>query len=65
MVRPEKPLDGPIKLILEFRMTKSLNAEIQKRQYPCTKQDLDNLEKAVMDALNGIIWTDDAKVCEN
>lgn len=63
-VRPDKPIDGPIKLILEFKMPKSKNAEKQKRQHPTTKPDLDNLEKAVMDALNGIMWTDDARVCQ-
>lgn len=61
-VRPVKPIDGPIKLTLEFRMPKSKSADRQRRQHPTTKPDLDNLEKAVMDALNGIMWTDDAQI---
>ena len=28
------------------------------------KPDADNLAKAVLDSLNGLIWVDDAQVCE-
>ena len=28
------------------------------------KPDRDNLEKALMDALKGIVWIDDAQVCD-
>lgn len=31
--------------------------------WPARKPDLDNLEKAVCDALNGIVWSDDAIIC--
>lgn len=30
---------------------------------PTTKPDLDNVEKAIADALNGVVWQDDARVC--
>lgn len=31
-------------------------------QYPTAKPDLDNLEKAAMDALTGVLWVDDCQV---
>lgn len=30
----------------------------------CTKPDIDNLVKATLDPLNGLLWTDDALICE-
>ncbi|WP_019646178.1 RusA family crossover junction endodeoxyribonuclease [Novispirillum itersonii] len=33
-------------------------------ELPAKKPDLDNLEKLVLDALNGIVWRDDAQVVE-
>lgn len=34
-----------------------------KRDYPTVRPDLDNYIKLVMDALNGLVWKDDAQVC--
>ena len=34
------------------------------RVRPCVKPDLDNVVKAVCDALNGIAWQDDNQVCD-
>ena len=36
----------------------------RKIQAKTTKPDLDNLEKLLMDAMNGIVYTDDSIVCE-
>jgi len=35
-----------------------------KREYPTVKPDLDNLQKALTDSLNGVAWEDDAQICE-
>lgn len=34
-----------------------------KRVLPCVKPDLDNLDKALMDSGNGIVWRDDSLIC--
>lgn len=31
---------------------------------PTTKPDVDNTVKAVLDAMNGVVWKDDVQVCE-
>lgn len=60
-----RPLTGPVgvSLLFVFPTPKSLQ---RKSGWPCrwksTKPDLDNLEKAVLDALKGIAWADDAQV---
>jgi Holliday junction resolvase RusA-like endonuclease len=33
------------------------------RAHPTGKPDRDNLEKALLDALTGLLWIDDAQVC--
>ncbi len=32
--------------------------------YPLTRPDLDNYEKAVADALNGVVYVDDSQICD-
>lgn len=32
--------------------------------YPLTRPDLDNYEKSVTDALNGVVYVDDAQICD-
>ena len=32
--------------------------------YPTTKPDVDNVEKAVFDAINGVVWRDDVVVVD-
>lgn len=58
--RDEKMIDGPVRMRLSFffRRPKSM-----KELKPHTrKPDLDNLQKAVKDALNGIAYIDDSQV---
>ncbi len=62
------PLEGPIELRLEFVMPRPKRLMWVKnpmpRQCHTIKPDPDNLEKAVMDALKGLLWRDDAQVCQ-
>lgn len=60
-VKPEKLLDGPLAVTLQFAMTRPKSTP-KGRTYPTVKPDLDNLEKAVMDAMNGLIYTDDSRI---
>ncbi len=61
-VKPATPLDGPLTVCIEFTLLKPKSVS-KKRQFPSVKPDLDNLEKAVLDAMNGLIYTDDALIC--
>ena len=60
--RPATPLEEPLTVCIEFTLLKPKSVA-KKRQYPSVKPDLDNLEKAVLDAMNGLIYTDDALIC--
>jgi Holliday junction resolvase RusA-like endonuclease len=59
---PEAPLAGPLEISLVFSMPRPKHIPKDRLGHPSAKPDLDNLEKAVMDALNGIFWVDDALV---
>lgn len=54
---------------IEFRFAppkswpqKKKDAAIERREYPTCRPDLDNLIKAVTDALNGIAYKDDSQI---
>lgn len=62
------PLDGPITLSLGFYLPIPVSWPNWKRDAalsgeiaPTSKPDLDNLEKSIKDACNGIAWVDDAQ----
>ncbi|MBE0568913.1 MAG: RusA family crossover junction endodeoxyribonuclease [Deltaproteobacteria bacterium] len=53
--------DGPVEMFLWFYLRRP--ESIPKKVKRCFKKpDLDNLEKAVKDALKGIVYTDDGRV---
>lgn len=60
------PLEGPIYLSVAFYMPRPGRLIWKKRPMPrcphSSKPDLDNLVKAVKDALSGLLWRDDAQV---
>jgi Holliday junction resolvase RusA-like endonuclease len=58
---PPKPLTGPLSVDITFAVEKPKSA---KRTAPTARPDLDNYIKAVLDALNGIFWHDDAQIVE-
>lgn len=35
-----------------------------KRKRPTVKPDIDNFQKGILDALNGVFWADDALICQ-
>ena len=62
-----RPLETPIELVLAFRMPMPASWSKRRRsemdgQPHTQKPDIDNLAKAIMDALNGVAWVDDGQV---
>jgi len=61
-----KPSEGAVGIALYFVFPRPKNKVWKTRlmltEYHTKKPDLDNLAKAVMDALDGIAWRDDAQV---
>ncbi len=66
---PEKPLEGPLALHLDIAVTIPRSWSKAKREralagvlLPTGKPDIDNIAKALGDALNRVMWCDDAQV---
>ncbi len=68
-VKPDKPLEGPLRL--EVRVYKSIPKSFSNKKrlaaingdvLPITKPDLDNIIKGIKDAIKSIIYRDDAQV---
>ncbi len=57
--QPTLPRSGPIEVRLGFFVAKPKST---KRHYPTIKPDVDNLAKAVLDAMNGRFYEDDSQV---
>lgn len=59
---PSQLLDVPLRLTAKFIFRKPKRSKFKNTHG--VKPDLDNLLKGLKDALNGVIWTDDCRVCE-
>jgi crossover junction endodeoxyribonuclease RusA len=57
------PLDGPVGLVLVYRMPRTKSLLKTRYNWPTVKPDFDKLTRATCDALKGIVWRDDAQVC--
>jgi Holliday junction resolvase RusA-like endonuclease len=57
--RPVELLDGPLVLTVKFILACPGRP---KWKLPAVKPDLSNYIKSIEDALNGIIWQDDARI---
>ena len=64
-----KPFTGPVSLELSVYKAPPSGATKKQREdmlkgeiFPTTKPDLDNVIKAVADALTGVVWEDDKQV---
>lgn len=67
----KQPMTGAIRVKVDFYMPIPKSWTKGKKQLaergvirPATRPDLDNLEKAVFDGMNGIAWEDDSLVVE-
>lgn len=54
------PLETPLSVSMMFMLPKPKRP---KHPYPAGRPDTSNLVKAVEDALNGVVWKDDALIC--
>lgn len=63
----EAPFAGPLRVDCTFVFPRPKNLIWTTRPMPrlrhTKKPDRDNLDKSVLDALNGLLWQDDAQVC--
>ena len=62
----KEKLIGPIEMSIEFIFKVPKSWPKKKREnaiWHTSKPDIDNLQKAIKDALNGIAYKDDAQVC--
>lgn len=67
----DDPLDEALEVEISFYrpVQKSLSKKERARRLsgehrPTVKPDLDNYIKSTLDALNGILWTDDARIVD-
>ena len=57
------PLDGALALSAYYVLKKPKSAK--NRIHPIVKPDIDNFEKALLDALSGLLYVDDSQICRN
>lgn len=62
------PLTGPLSMRLRFELPRPKSMIWKKKEmllaYHTGPKDIDNMAKAVMDALNKLLYVDDGQVCE-
>lgn len=56
------PMDGAISLTVRFILKPPVSMSQRKRPYPVKRPDLDNFQKGILDAGNGVLWKDDSQV---
>ena len=54
--------DGPMRVVVTFGLARPLSVSAKKRPHPTVRPDLDKLCRALLDALTGVLWNDDAQV---
>lgn len=61
-----KPMEGPLAVAIFFYIDrpKSHTKKQREQDWHAQKPDLDNLAKAVLDALKDITWADDSQISE-
>ncbi|HAB9977055.1 TPA_asm: RusA family crossover junction endodeoxyribonuclease [Listeria monocytogenes] len=71
MYAPGAPINSPIQIKLIFFVTmptskskKWKQRALTGQEFPAVRPDIDNYVKAVLDALNGIMFSDDGKIIE-
>lgn len=60
------PVYGPDEAVvvsLVFALDRPASVPVRKRLFPTVKPDIDKLTRAVLDALAGVAYHDDAQVC--
>jgi Holliday junction resolvase RusA-like endonuclease len=65
--RPAQPFPGPLSVqidVFRARPKSMTKRERMTLRHPIKKPDADNYAKLILDALNGIMWLDDAQVVD-
>lgn len=60
--QPEALLDGPLEVSAICYLQRPASKP-KKHKWPMWKPDHENIEKAIWDALEGIIYTNDSRIC--
>jgi Holliday junction resolvase RusA-like endonuclease len=55
--------DEALVVSLEFGVPRPASVKPEKRPHPIVPPDLDKLTRAVLDALKGVLYRDDAQIC--
>jgi Holliday junction resolvase RusA-like endonuclease len=61
---PPRPLAGPLELELVYTFPRPKGVSPRKRAMPDVRPDAENLLKHQLDALNGVLWEDDAQIVD-
>ncbi|EAC8477266.1 RusA family crossover junction endodeoxyribonuclease [Listeria monocytogenes] len=71
MYAPSTPIDAPVRIKLTFYVSiPSSKSKAWKQraltgqEVPSVRPDIDNYTKAILDALNGLIFSDDGRIVE-
>lgn len=59
-----KPTDGPVSVQMCFTFQRPKKPKKGSTDFVTKRPDIDNLMKAVLDGVNGVIFEDDRQVCE-
>jgi len=62
-VKPATPLQGPVAITMRFHLARPASLPKRVTQHS-KKPDLENCGKNLLDHLTGLIYRDDAQVCE-
>lgn len=60
--KPPAPFVGPLQIDFQFFLDRPKSVSPRKRKYPSSKPDLDNLEKAIQDAMEGLYYKNDSQI---
>lgn len=63
-MRGKAPIDAPVNVIITHVKPRPKSHTIAQKAVPwaTTKPDLDNIAKVILDAMNGIVFSDDSRV---
>ena len=61
---PHGVLAGPVSVVMMFTVARPASVSVKRRPFPIVKPDVDKLARAGLDAMTGIVFSDDAQVIE-
>ena len=62
--KPGPPMKGALTVRLVFVLLRPPSVSEKKRPFPTVKPDAENLSKAVLDAIKGVVYLDDAQIVD-